>query len=114
VAAMMAVRDTQIKLLDSGGRTVLSFMKRAYCEEGVWTADEWGIAVKPRSQKMLMHNRPQSTETPDRYLKQRDGRLVLELPGLTLRWEKVTPVLDKLAEHGVATITIDQLRDCIR
>jgi hypothetical protein len=65
---------------------------------------------------MLAHERPQSAQTPDRYLRYlpNDDRQALTLPGLTLRWEKVTPALDKLAEHGVPTITIDQLRDCIR
>jgi hypothetical protein len=112
----MSVRDTEIKLVDHRGRTVLSFVKRAYCDGGVWTSDDWDVTVKPRSRKMLMHSRTQPTQTGDRYLKKLpDGRLELELPGLTLRWEKVTPVLDKLVEHGVTTpLTIDQLRDCIR
>jgi hypothetical protein len=93
----------EIKLVDSRGRTVLTFVKRA--------DDDWGVAVKPRSRKMLMHNRPQPTQTQDRYLKQLpDGRHVLELPDLTLRWEKVTPVLDKLAEHDVPKLTVDDLR----
>jgi hypothetical protein len=111
-------RDIAIKLLDYQGpdyrgRTLLSFVKRAHCDGGVWTFDEWGIVVKPRSQKVLMHNRRQPTDTPDRYLKQLpDGRRNLELPGLTLRWEKVTAALDKLAEHNVLTLTIDGLRDC--
>jgi hypothetical protein len=109
------VRDTEIKLVNHRGRTVFSFVKRAYCDDGVWTSDEWSVAVKPRSQKTLAHNRRQPTQTPDRYLKYLpdEDRKVLELPELTLRWEKVTPVLDKLAEHNVATISIDRLRDCI-
>ena len=109
------VRDVEIKLVDDAHRTVLSFVKRGYCDGGVWTWDDWGVAVKPRSQKMLMHNRRQPTLTPARYLKQLpDGRRVLQLSGLTLRWEKVTPELDRLVEHNVPTLTIDQLRDCIR
>jgi hypothetical protein len=110
----MSVQNIEIKLFDSLGRTVLSFVKRAYCDGDVWTSDDWGVAVKPRSKKMLMHNRSQPTQTTARYLKQLpDGRQVLELRGLTLRWEKVTPVLDKLAEHNVPTLTVDQLRDCV-
>jgi hypothetical protein len=108
-------RDIVIKLVNHQGRTLLSFLKRTYCDDGVWTCDDWGIAVKPRSQKASMHDRRQPTDTPARYLKQLpDGRKVLELPGLTLRWEKVTPVLDKLAEHDVLTLTVDQLRACVR
>lgn len=126
----MCVRDIEIKLVDSGGHTVCAFVKRTYCDHGVWTSDDWGVAVKPRSQKMLMHNRRQPTQTPDRYLKYLpdEDRYVLELPGLTLRWEKVTPVLDQLAEQltwqpggrhgehirGTRTLTGDELRDCIR
>jgi hypothetical protein len=110
-----SVRDNEIRLVDAVGRTVLSFVQRAYCDDGVWTSDEWGVAVKPRSQKALAHERRQPTDTPAHYLKQlSDGRAVLELPGLTLRWERVTPVLDKLIEHGVPTLTIDGLRDCVR
>ena len=110
------MRDNEIKLVDAVGRTVLSFAQRAYCDDGVWTSDEWGIAVKPRSRKALAHERRQQTQTPDDYLKYLpdEGRYVLTLPGLTLRWERVTPVLDKLIEHGVPTLTIDQLRDFIR
>jgi hypothetical protein len=113
----MSVRDTEIKLVDHRGRTVLSFVKRAYCgDDGVWTSDDWGVAVKPRSQKMLRHNRTQPTQAGDRYLRAlADGRLELELPGLTLRWENVTPALDKLVKDNVTTpLTIDQLRGIVR
>jgi hypothetical protein len=112
----MPVRDIEIKLVDSQGRTVLSFVQRSYCDEGVWTSDDWSVSVKPRSPKMLAHERPQPTQTPDCYLKYLpdEDRYVLTLPGLTIRWDKVTPALDKLAEHGVPKLTIDQLRDCIR
>jgi hypothetical protein len=125
----MCVRDIEIKLVDRGGRTVLSFVKRAFCDDGVWTSDDWGVAVKPRSKKMLMHDRPQQTQTPERYLTylHDEDRYVLKLPGLTLRWENVTPVLDDLAEnlawvprgihsehaYGTRTLTVDQLREHI-
>ena len=118
------VRDIEIKLVNRDGRTVLSFVKRAYCDDdGVCTSDDWDVAVKPRSEKMLMHERPQKTQTPDRYLKQLpDGRRVLQLAGLTLRWGKVTPVLDRLAKkltwvprgehaYGTRTLTVDELRE---
>lgn len=104
------VRDTEIKLVDHRGRTVFSFVKRAYGDDG--GCDDWGVVVKPRSRKVLAHSRRQPTQTPDRYLKYLpdEDRYVLEVPGLTARWEKVTAVLDKLAEHDVPTISIDQLR----
>ena len=56
------------------------------------------------------------TGTPDRYLERlpNGGRRVLLLPGLTLRWERVILVLDKLAEAGIPTLTVDGLRECIR
>jgi hypothetical protein len=109
----MCVRDIEIKLVDHRGRTVLTFVKRVFRDGEVCSSDDdWGVAVKPRSQKMLMHSRRQPTQTPARYLKRRpDGRQVLELPALTLRWEKVTPVLDKLAEHNWVRLTVDQLRE---
>src|SRR5215471_9772183 len=107
----MTVRDTKIKLTDAG-YTVLVFVKRAYYEDGVWTSDDWGIEVKPPTSKMMAHVRRQTTHTPDRYLKYLpdEGRRSLEVRGLSLRWEKVIPVLDRLAEHSVPEVTIDQLR----
>jgi hypothetical protein len=123
----MCGRDIEIKLVDRCGRTVLSFVKRAYCDDGVWTSNDWDVAVKPRSHKMLMHNRPQPTQTPAHYLKQLpDGRRVLQLPDQTRPWSwgKVTAALDRLAEHltwiprgrrgehayGTRTLTVDELR----
>jgi hypothetical protein len=109
----MCVRDDEIKLINAAGRTELSFVRRSYCDDGAWISDDWSVAVKPRSRKMLAHERSQPTQTPDRYLKYLpdEDRYVLELPGLTRRWEKVTPVLDKLAEHDVSEISIDGLRN---
>jgi hypothetical protein len=108
-------RDTEIRLTNDRGRTVLAFIKRAY---GDGTSDSWDVAVKPASTKVLAHPdkpRPVDKDTPARYLKQLpDGRRELELRGLTLRWEKVTPILDRLAENDIRAITIDQLRACLR
>jgi hypothetical protein len=111
----MCVQDIEIKLVNDDSRTLLSFVKRAYRDGGVWTSDDWGVAVKPRSKKMLKHDRPQPTQTPQQYLTYLpdEDRYVLKLPGLTLRWEKVTPVLDELAEHNVTTVTVEQLRQCV-
>jgi hypothetical protein len=86
---MDEVRDLQVKLVDHNDHTVLAFVRRGYLEDGQWNWDDWGIAVKPASNKVRMHpDRPRAadTGTPDRYLKQPDGdRRVMELPGLTLR-----------------------------
>ena len=144
----MCVRDIKIELVHVYGY-VLSFVKRAYFDDdGVWTSDDWGVAGKPRSQKVLMHAnppRPSDTDTAHKYLKDLpDGRRVLEIPykylkdlpegrrvrcraSLRLRWEKVTPVLDRLAEDltwrpggrrgehacGTRTLTVDELRDLV-
>jgi hypothetical protein len=112
---MDEVRDLKIKLVDHREQTVLTFVRRGYLVDGQWNWDDWEVEVKPRSHKMLTHNRSQPTQTPARYLKQLpDGRLVLEVPGLTLRWENVTPILDRLAENDIPTLTVDQLRACVR
>ena len=34
-------------------------------------------------------------------------------PGLTLRWEKLPPILDRLAVSGITQLTVDQLRFCV-
>jgi hypothetical protein len=79
----MCVRDIQITLVDDTGY-VVSFVKRSYRENGVWTSDEWGLAARPRSVKVLVHPdtpRLSDTDTPEKYLKQlADGRRVLEVP----------------------------------
>lgn len=41
-----------------------------------------------------------------------DGRL--EIPGLVLRWEKVTSVLDQLAAAGISTCSVEQLRSFVQ
>lgn len=42
------------------------------------------------------------------------GPVRLELPGLTLRWDRLTPILDKLAEHmtdsDTMSLTVSELR----
>jgi len=35
------------------------------------------------------------------------------VPGLTLRWEKLPPILDRLAEHNIRRLTVTQLRDSV-
>jgi hypothetical protein len=112
------VKDLTIKLVDGAGRTVCAFVKRLYLENGEWNGDDWGVALKPASEKVRMHPdrpRPADQDSSERYLKQQaDGRRVFEIPGLWLRWEKVAPVLDRLAESGIQQLTVAQFRECIR
>ncbi|ULN47970.1 hypothetical protein MI170_00835 [Mycolicibacterium goodii] len=43
-----------------------------------------------------------------------DGRERLDVPGPPVPWEKLPPVLDRLAEHGLTRLTADELRACVR
>ena len=110
------VRDQRVKLLDHRGHTVLEFLRRAYYEDSQWRWDEWSVAVAPRSRAVLAHPnrpRPSDVDTPERFLVTLpEGRRVLQLPGLTLRWERVTPALDVFvaAVGDTSTLTVDQLR----
>lgn len=116
----MAVKPT-VKLTDHRGRTLCAF---------VWTEDteepRWKIDGKPQGRKgqrrstarMAEHGVdfpiPHAGDRPDIW---RDDHPVrLEVPGLTLRWDTVTAVLDVLAEQfGGAdlTLTVDQFRRCV-
>jgi hypothetical protein len=118
-----------IRIVDHKRKTVCECVRlRLYDAQGNWNGEEkWGVEHKPERRKAKqrlfeylpkrdhvrvehsVHDRP----NPLKYLPAED-RHVLELPGLTLRWEKVTPVLDKLADHNVTTLTVDELRGCIR
>lgn len=131
-----------ITIVDHRGRTVCQFNKRVLAAtDEIWidgkrypaepagtdpcwfvdsskppsrASDKRGQAALARDGADVMHHggksRLRSVED--------SGRRVLELPGLTLRWEKVTPVLDRLtaqsAEHDTLTLTIDQLRECVQ
>jgi hypothetical protein len=80
-----------IKLVDHRGRTLCKFIK----EPGLpWFVQDW---------------------PPYRCLvRLADGRLILQVPGLTLRFEKVTPRLDQLAETSRTRITVRELRELTR
>jgi hypothetical protein len=41
------------------------------------------------------------------------GHSVVELPGYTVRWGNLSPVLDRLAAAGMDRITVDGLRSAV-
>lgn len=43
-----------------------------------------------------------------------DGRERLDVPGPPVPWQKLPPVLDRLAEHGLTRLTADELRAGVR
>jgi hypothetical protein len=129
------VTDPTITVVDGRGRTVETFVKivRAATNE-MWVGDthfpaqpagtepEWHVAGRPWSEKSKRQSEIRwkkngidvNPRSPKRLHTVDGHRQVLELPGLTMRWEKVTPILDRLWEHGITRLTIDQLRYCIR
>lgn len=118
----------RIKIVDHSGKTVCIFGRVTSIDAwgNLKGTEEWGVEQKPMRQKAERQTQkylddhggfrvgPSGHERPSplEYLATED-RYVLQLPGLALRWEKVTPVLDKLAQHGIATRTVEQLRACI-
>lgn len=112
---------SKIKLVDERGRTVCVFGWYKHMQGPLppWATGEecWIPENKPQSD----HQRRQildaaveydpTHKTPSRMKHRPDGGFDLLLPGLTLRWEKVGPVLDRLAEHNIERLTIAQLRD---
>jgi hypothetical protein len=117
----MDVRDLRIRLFD-GSDHVLDFVKRSHFDNGEWTSDEWGVAVKPASNRVMMHPkrpRPVDTDNPDRYVKELpDGRRVLRnVPGLrTVQFGELAGVLDRLVElrGDKFSLTVGELSQCIR
>jgi hypothetical protein len=123
----------EIKVVDAEGRTVCVFDRMAASEatqieiggkvvEQPAMEERWMATHKPYSRKsqgyidaeaaahgIWMERRKLQTTHPVRFDSD-SNPLRLELPGLTLRWEKVTRALDKLAENGIPEITVEQLR----
>ncbi|WP_126315869.1 hypothetical protein [Mycobacterium neumannii] len=131
---------------------VCDFIKYSFGDEaGLWETEPWGVAFAPTSRKATEYSLRvvdsfESWEEIEAYTRSHpappgldraelsplkrlpDGRTVLEVPPrkpkLRLRWEKVMPVLEKLAlskgyvapdgavlkDGDVATLTISQLR----
>lgn len=135
---------------------VCDFVKYSYSHQtGQWETEPWMVAFAPMSRKadeyhqrivasyeswdeieahMRAHPAPAGLDHDELSPLKRlpDGRNILEVPPrnpkLMLRWEKVTPVLDKLArslgyvsaddvvliDGDAATLTIDQLREYVQ
>jgi len=111
----------RVKLVDHRGRTECWFNKQ--------DTQPWVVESKPSNVRFATDNRGQGRvqlgrmpPSPWVFL---DGQHYLKVPGLTLHWEKVTPVLDRIAltlglidpsvavivdDLDAATITVDQLR----
>lgn len=127
----MSVKKIRFKLVDELGRTVCRFGKSTHFDAGMQPekTELWGAESKPLSEKWLEGDNAGPSRdarlagTPVRCTD--DGRVYLELPGLTLRWGKVTSVLDRIAvalqlvdaagvvlvdDMDAATLTTDQLR----
>jgi hypothetical protein len=95
-----------ITLTDKRGRTVCRFVKDR-------PDTGWLVSNKPivhRGPELKFKVRP-GDMPPHRLVPAPDGSLNLEIPGLTVGWEKVIPVLDRLAEHGRKKLTVAQLRE---
>ena len=62
----------------------------------------------------MKHTMTRDTRTAEVLKDSPCGGKLLEVPGLTVRWEKVTAVLDRIADTlddgSTATLTVDQLR----
>ncbi|MCV7005666.1 hypothetical protein [Mycobacterium gordonae] len=128
----MTTTVARIKLVDDIGKTVCAFVKFVVDEQwgDEWLSEPfpgridnsmaaWRIEGKPLSRRARQRSDAilasggtdiYSPRPPVRAIPTDDGyRWVLELPGLTLRWERVMPVLESLAER-TDTLTVTQLR----
>jgi hypothetical protein len=133
-------RLTEVKLVDHQGRPLCVLEwdvggefrddVRVLGEESTEPAarmihPHWRVRPKPQSRKSKQHSDSQlrehnismtpaghSPKLPARYL---DGHIAyLDLPGLTVRWEKVEAVLETVAEdfpgHRAITLTLKEFR----
>ncbi len=114
----MSVKAIRIKVVDDQGRTVCRFRKTSYFDASMQPQETqpWDAESKPMSGKWLMADPAASAPSHKGRLakipvrRNDDGRRYLELPGLTLKWEKVTPVLDRIA---VALNLVDTSASCL-
>lgn len=128
----------QIKIVDDRGHTVCIFGRLPAIEAGRMTVvdkeieypampERWMTMPKPFNRRRELRNEAELTEhniwvnrhpvaRPVRFNESAEPTR-LELPGLTLRWHKVTAILDRLAENfegDTLTLTVDQFRECVR
>ena len=131
---MSAERLTEVKLIDHRGRTLCKFRwtelldgdarwlaqqqlssevmgkARERHGQGVTSDANWQAALARESEGRVAPSPITGIEE--------DGRVRsrLDVPGLSVRWEKVTAALDVLAEHFAGPtmeLTVDELRRCV-
>ncbi|GFG78559.1 hypothetical protein MPRG_18350 [Mycobacterium paragordonae] len=120
------VATAAIKIVDARGRTIQIFER--------WPASEatpqcpalperWVALLKPpsrRGQKRIdaeLDEHGFSMGSPFRstpLIYEGEQPIRLELPGLTLRWQRATQAFDELTSSGIAEVSIDQLRRCVQ
>lgn len=128
-----------IKLVDDRGRTVCVFRQTPAHGRAV-TPDEarggvsalpamagrggpyWTVVDKPLSRKLKRHIQPQLDTEGHASIPKLGGPkndpvtyeaglpVRLDVPGLSLRWERVVDILDSLAADGKETLTVTQFR----
>jgi hypothetical protein len=126
----MFEKAIRFKLVDQRGRTLSRFSKRSYFDAQMQPkeTEPWVTEAKP--QKRPPNATPaHEGRLPPLPIRHADGgQRYLEVPGLTLKWDKVTPVLERIAlamglvdasgvvlvdDLDAATLTTEQLRTCI-
>lgn len=102
-----------IAIVDREGETLFKLVKST-------PRGEWFVMGRPpsmRSQRFLDHPFvPYDSDLAQprrRLITLADGRQRLDVPGPPIPWEKLPPVLDRLAELGFTVLTGDELRACV-
>jgi len=122
----MAIRVT---VVDESGHTVCKLRKTTYLNKQMQPerTEAWAAQGKPMSEKFLASEAPAQEARLAITVRTRTvkGQKYLELPGLTLKWEKVESALDRIAfalglidtsgavlkdDMAAATLTVEQLR----
>lgn len=123
----MFERCVRFKLADDRGRTICRFSKRSYFDADMQhrETEPWAAEAKPEKRRTRSAPTTEGRLPPLRVRRTEDGRRYLELPGLTLKWEKVEAVLERMAvtlelvdasgvvltdDLDAATLTTKQLR----
>ncbi|GBE64200.1 hypothetical protein MFM001_06620 [Mycobacterium sp. MFM001] len=120
----------RVKVVDEKGRTVCMFCKQTHVDNQMRPeyTEAWAATAKPMSEKWLAAEDSAPTVNgrlaglPTQTV---DGQKYLQLPGLTLKWQKVESVLERVAfasglvdasgavlkdELTPATLSVAQLR----